>query len=195
MKFRTLPDPSLLRKLVRYEPDTGKLYWLPRSPDMFNVTEGRYSRQTACKVWNTKNAGNEAFRNPHRERHFSGSVLGEVHLAHRVAWAIHHGTSEFGLIDHKNGNGLDNRITNLRLANSQLNAQNARRRKDCSSGVTGVHWHIDKRWGRPCWAVRIQVGGRRLFLGTFADLNEAIACRRAAEIKYGFGVAHGKAKP
>lgn len=35
MATRQLPDAELLRKLLRYDPETGKLYWLPRSQDDF----------------------------------------------------------------------------------------------------------------------------------------------------------------
>lgn len=194
MAIRQLPDPALLRKLVRYEPDTGKLFWLPRTPEMF--AEGRRGRDHVCKGWNTKNAGNEAFAHPHSNgKHLSGGILGQVHLAHRIAWAVHFGVSDFGIIDHRDGDGCNNRITNLRVASRHMNAQNALRRHDCSSGVTGVHRHVDKRWSKPNWTARIQVGSRRIFLGSFQNMEDAIKARRAAEVKYGFGPVHGKAKP
>lgn len=192
MAIRQLPDPDLLRKLIRYEPDTGRMFWLPRTPDLF--PEGRRGAEANCRGWNTKNAGNLALNNPHGTRHLSGHILGEVFLAYRVAWAIHHGVSEFGLIDHIDGNGRNNRIANLRLANRQINSQNAFQRKDCSSGSTGVHWHVNKRWGKPCWAARIQVGNRRVFLGSFDNIEDAIAARKAAEKKYGFGPVHGRVR-
>lgn len=192
MAIRPLPDPALLRKLLRYEPDTGKLFWLPRPVEMFN--EGQWGREHVARVWNTKNAGNEAFNRPHgsEKLHLSGTFMGSMILAHRVAWAIHYGVSEFGIVDHLNGNGHDNRITNLRLANREMNSQNCRQRHDCTSGVTGVHWHVSKRWGRPMWVARIQVGKRRIRLGSFDRLEDAAKARREAEIKFGFGPVHGK---
>lgn len=194
MAIRSLPDTALLRKLVSYEPDTGAFIWLPRTPDMFRETNGRYSRAVACRTWNTKNAGKPAFCNPHGKNHLSGAIFGEIYLAHRIAWALHHGERMFGIIDHIDGDGTNNRISNLRMANRQMNAQNARRRHDCTSGVTGVHWHINKRWGKPCWTARIQVGRKRIFLGSFESLDEAIVVRREAEKRYGFGPVHGVKK-
>lgn len=192
MAIRPLPDTETLRKLVSYEPETGTLTWKARTPDVFRETAGRYSRAVACKTWNTKNAGKPAFNSPHGKFHLAGAIFGEHHLAHRIAWAIHYGLRDFGMIDHINGNGLDNRITNLRLASREINAQNTSRRHDCTSGVTGVHRHIDKRWGTPNWTARIQCGKRRIFLGSFDCLEDAIRARRAAEVRYGFGPAHGK---
>lgn len=194
MAYRPLPSADLLRKIISYEPDTGILIWKAREPGLFNQTGGRYGPKTACRTWNTKNAGKAAFKNPHGAHHFSGTLFGSVVLAHRVAWAIHYGVSDFGIIDHINGDGRDNRIGNLRLASHAINTQNAHRRSDCTTGVTGVNWHVP-RWGLPTWVARIQCGNRRIFLGSFESFQEAVAARRAAETKYGFGVVHGKARP
>lgn len=189
MAIRQLPDPNLLRKLIEYHPDTGRMFWRPRWPELF--TDNGRGREWACRVWNTKNAGRPAFCRPHGKNHLAGSIFGQLHLSHRIAWAIHHGEAMFGIIDHIDGNGTNNRISNLRMANRQMNAQNSRRRHDCTSGVTGVHRHINKRWGKPCWTARIQVGRKRIFLGSFETLNEAILVRREAERRYGFGPVHG----
>lgn len=50
------------------------------------------------------------------------------------------------LVDHVNGDGLDNRRANLRPATSSQNAANARRRKDNSSGFKGVSQRPNGRW-------------------------------------------------
>ena len=189
MAVRQLPDAALLRKLLRYDPETGKLYWLPRTPDMFAEPK-RYSRETACKTWNTKNADKEAF--PVTMKGYKmGGLLGEAHLAHRVAWAIYTGTSDFDHIDHINGDRSDNRIVNLRCIGHLGNMKNVRQRHDCQSGETGVHLHINKRWGRPRWVARIQVTRRRITVGYFDTKEEAIEARRLASIRYGFGPNHG----
>lgn len=192
MAIRQLPDPALLRKLLRYEPLSGNLYWLPRTPEMFCDTDR--GTDWACRVWNSKNAGKRALASAHGERHLAGGIFGERHLAHRVVWAIHYGVAEFGMIDHIDGDGTNNRIGNLRLCNSQINTQTAKQRADCSSGVTGVHWHVNKRWGTPRWVARIQCGKRRIRLGAFDNLEDAKKARRDAEIKYGFGPVHGKVR-
>lgn len=56
------------------------------------------------------------------------------------------------LIDHKNGNGLDNRKVNLRRCNSSQNSGNTRKHTDGASRFKGVHFH--KRRGRWCAMIR-----------------------------------------
>jgi hypothetical protein len=51
------------------------------------------------------------------------------------------------LVDHIDGNKLNNRIENLREASKQENAQNQKIRLTNSSGVKGVSWHrVNKKW-------------------------------------------------
>lgn len=73
------------------------------------------------------------------------------------------------IVDHINGDGLDNRRENLRFATNSENMQNSRLQKNNTSGYKGVYW--DR--GRNKWIVRIKVNGRRLNLGYFDDPKEA----------------------
>jgi len=80
-------------------------------------------------------------------------------------------------IDHKNGDGLDNRRSNFRIATKSQNAANAR--KDKIKGVT-----FDKQWGR--WRARIGVMRKSISLGCFGTAEEAaIAYNRAAAKHFG----------
>lgn len=77
------------------------------------------------------------------------------------------------IVDHKNGNRLDNRRSNLRFA---TNAENIRNQPSAA----GVTFHR----GRQKWQAAIQFEKRSIYLGVFTDRNDAVAARRAAEIKY-----------
>lgn len=67
------------------------------------------------------------------------------------------------IVDHENGNGLDNQRRNLRICTVQQNAQNAPRHKDGSSRFKGVCW--DEKRGK--WVVQVCLDYKRKTLGSF----------------------------
>lgn len=82
--------------------------------------------------------------------------------------------------DHKDRNPFNNRKYNLREPGECGNAQNHSLRKDNSTGVSGVHF--DERSG--CYIARIQANKKRVQLGKFNSLDDAIKARLKAEVKY-----------
>lgn len=102
---KPLPTPELLRKLLRYEPDTGKLYWRERTPDMFE--DGRMTARQKCRVWNGKFVGREALKSVTSFGYKFGEINGCRHRAHRVIWAISNGEWPTNQIDHINGDMAD----------------------------------------------------------------------------------------
>jgi hypothetical protein len=73
-------------------------------------------------------------------------------------------------VDHINGNGLDNRRSNLRPATSAENVRNrSGLRAGNTSGFRGVIWEKS----RSKWRAQIKVDGRNRYLGRFDDPAEA----------------------
>lgn len=72
-------------------------------------------------------------------------------------------------VDHINGNGLDNRRSNLRPATRAQNCANMRRSKANTSGYKGVSWH---KGGRK-WHAQIRGDAKREHLGLFTDPADA----------------------
>jgi hypothetical protein len=176
-----LPTPEELRALLRYEPETGRLFWRERPPEMFATPR-------AFSTWTARFAGKEAMTAINNYGYRFGTISGRPHLAHRVAWTITSGAWPDAEIDHINGVRTDNRITNLREADRRANARNVGRRLDNSSGCTGVQWHAHSKK----WLARIKVNYRQFYLGTFERREDAIAARKAAEVKHGFHENHGR---
>ena len=118
-------------------------------------------------------------------------IGGVAYYAHRIAWALQTGVlPDTGLcIDHIDGNGLDNRLENLRLVDNQTNQRNSRMPKNNTSGSAGVYW--DKARGK--WRAQVKVDGRHKTLGSFESKDAAVAVRELAGFIHGYSDRHGKA--
>jgi hypothetical protein len=185
MATKDLPSPEVLRQLLRYEPETGKLFWRERGTEWFS--DGGNGATVSAAMWNRRYAHKEAFTvMPVGYR--GGRILGVSTYAHRIAFAIFHGKWPDGEIDHINGNGTDNRIENIRDVTKRENARNMPLRSNNTSGVLGVCWH--KRANM--WIAQINIGNDSKVLGHFKSFDEACAARAAANQKYGFHPNHGR---
>ena len=90
------------------------------------------------------------------------------------------GFPEGKVIDHRDGETLNNCRYNLRVCENHQNVANHKIHKHNTSGVTGVFWRKDlEKWG-----ARIEYKGKRTYLGCFLNKDNAIKARKKAEIKY-----------
>lgn len=165
--------PEILRELLSYDPDTGKLYWKPRGREWF-------ASDRSCNSFNARDAGTEALTAITKRGYKHGIVLGKQLLAHRVAWAIYYGEWPKMAIDHKNCKHSDNRICNLRLATDSENASNKFRYANNTSGMKGASWYkpLNK------WASKIRVNKKLIHLGYYDTVEEAHAMYCEAAKKY-----------
>lgn len=90
------------------------------------------------------------------------------------------GNPEDRVVDHINGDGLDNRRANLRLATVSQNASNCRTPITNTSGYKGVSWSKKSRR----WQSLIRFDGNRRFLGLYNTPLEAheAYCAAAREL-------------
>lgn len=94
--------------------------------------------------------------------------------------AMHSVLTGWPLVDHVNGNGLDNRRSNLRPATVQQNNRNAARPSHNTSGFKGVSLY--RRTGR--WRASITVDGQAMHLGYFDAADEAARAYDAAALHH-----------
>lgn len=183
MAAKPLPDQALLLKLLRYEPETGKLYWRERTPDMFEAARP----EEICAAFNTRYARREAGTHIDSYGYLQCKAGPHVHLVHRIIWKMVTGESP-NEIDHINGCRADNRWSNLRSTSHQENSRNKAIEGRNSSGIMGVSFRIESG----TWRSRIKVNGRDIWLGSFPTKEAAARTRKAAERRYGFHPNHGR---
>jgi len=95
-------------------------------------------------------------------------INSKLYKAHRLIYLMFNGELP-KMIDHIDNNPSNNRIENLRPANTSLNRQNAKINKNNTSGVKGVSW--DSQAGR--WKARIWSNKKTHTIGLFNTIAEA----------------------
>ena len=138
-----------IAEVLRYDPETGKLFWLRDSK------RARKGAEAGC----VKPSG-----------YVNICIDYRYHLAHRLAWALFHGEWPKHCIDHINGARADNRIQNLRDIPKRENAQNVRLSRG-KSGLLGASWTPSAN----VWRAFIKVNGRSKNLGDFQSAEHAHA--------------------
>ncbi len=92
------------------------------------------------------------------------------------------------LVDHRNGDPLDNRKSNLRITDARGNSTNVTRSKlQKLGGYKGVSWNPRaKKWQASICGGEVKANGKRrqLYLGVFADPVAAAHAYDAAALKY-----------
>ena len=72
-------------------------------------------------------------------------------------------------IDHINGDTLDNRRANLRMASHGENIRNSKKPQNNTSGFKGVYWHKQAKK----WLAQIKCEAKHHYLGLFDTAEEA----------------------
>jgi hypothetical protein len=83
-------------------------------------------------------------------------------------------------IDHPSHKKYDNRKSKLRIVTRALNNQNLSLNRNNKSGFAGVYYSKD----RNKWRAYININKKRIYLGDYVEINDAIRVRKEAENKY-----------
>lgn len=115
-------------------------------------------------------------------------VEGIYVFAHIVAFVLQTGETPKGVVDHDDGNGTNNKWSNLNDVTQKINMRNQRLGKANSSGAMGVDFHQASLQ----WRARIIVDKHEHHLGVFKTMEEAVLVRKMAEREFGFNLNHGR---
>lgn len=173
----TLPAELITESLILDELSPSGLRWKFRPKHLFK--DDHY-----WKIGNRlvgKRAGTIA--NCSGKKYWRVGIGGRSFYGHRIVWFLANGFDPCEkLIDHRNINGLDNSISNLRLASNSENMCNSGMRANCTTGFKGVHFY--KRTGK--YVAYIHVNNKFVNLGYFRSAIEAAkAYDLAAQHHYG----------
>jgi len=163
-----------VREIFNYDPETGILTWKVKKSRNVNIGDA---------------AGCE-FKNRSGKRYLRVSINDKLYFTHRIAWlhfngALHHE------IDHIDGNGLNNKLNNLRDVPRLDNSKNQRKSTRNKSGIVGVCW--DRTYNK--WRAYIRVNGVLHSIGQFKSLFDAVCARKSSELEYYFHKNHGMDRP
>lgn len=109
----------------------------------------------------------------------SGYTYSEKRRTEQMAWVVAGKPAKGFVVDHINGDTLDNRRNNLRIVTVRENSQNTHRHR--SGRLVGINWHPQMKK----WIARIHVNGKKLHLGCFTTPVAAHAAYKQAEVLYG----------
>lgn len=158
---------SRVRELLDYDPETGIFIW--RVDRVANRRVIKAAGSVAGCVMKVKKNSYRVIKINDRQ-----------YSAHRLAWLLVTGSWPERDIDHRDGDGLNNRWRNLREATSAQNSANRRLSRNNTSGAKGVSWRTDL--GK--WKATIEVARRRRHLGFFVDKADAAAAYEAAAMEH-----------
>ena len=89
-------------------------------------------------------------------------IKGKSYQAHRIIFCLHHGYMP-NLIDHIDGNPLNNLIDNLRPANYSTNGFNRKININNTSGTKGLVWNkVANKW-----QAKVKVSGKNMYFGYY----------------------------
>ena len=114
-------------------------------------------------------------------------VDGVRYQEHRLVWLYWNGELPKANLDHLNGDGLDNRLENLRLDADRTNERNMAKNACNTSGYSNVCWHKATQK----WWVRVHSKTGDVSGGLFNDIEEAALKAKELREKLGFSPLHG----
>lgn len=104
---------------------------------------------------------------------------GKLYRVHRVIYFMHHGELP-EMVDHVDGDRLNNKIENLRAATNQENLRNMKSRGG-SSGFKGVSYRARNKFRK--YEAQIMVDRKYKHLGSFVSEEEAAHAYDAAALE------------
>lgn len=164
-KVNALPPVELVRELFTYDKATGVLTWQKSINNRVKVGS-RVGRVSPYGYLQT-------------------SINRTHYYVHRIIWLFVKGEDPGQFqVDHIDGNRLNNRIDNLRLATAKQNGANRGKQINNTSGYKGVCWNARYKKWQAGIQITLAENKKYLHIGYFdtPELAHMAYCKAAAEL-------------
>lgn len=151
-QLNKLPTLERLKEMLWYCPNTGIFIWL-KSKQKINI---------GAIAGNTKKS---------RVPYILIGLDNKQYYGHRLAWLYMTGNEPKEMIDHKDGNGLNNKWENLREATKCQNARNSKVKCTSKTGIRGISKNREGYLVKLC-------------IGTYPTIEEAVEAYNSAVIQF-----------
>ncbi len=178
-----LYDIEVAKKHLDFNASNGTFSWKARA-------RSEFKNEQAYKAWHTKCLGKNVgtkFTNSSGKTYIQIVIKGHSYMVHRLSYMFFHGCLPDGIIDHFDGDGENNKPSNLRDVSYSKNSRNMRKSTRNTSGVVGVSWSKQRRK----WHARVCCERVVRHLGFFNSVTDAEVAINEARKKLGFTSAHG----
>jgi len=141
------------------------------------LTQGQFAKvDTADYKW-LMQWNWHAYWSPDSKSFYAAAWVNKYHIKmHREIMGLHYRDGK--QVDHINGDSLDNRRSNLRIATHSQNQMNRKLQSNSVSGHRGVSFC--KQTG--LWKARFVINQKEVWIGRFATIEEAVAAVKNAHI-------------
>ena len=169
------PEPPAAQVFQELFTGDSSMKYIPLTQDKFAIVDDDKYDELVKHEWFA-----EKGKSTYYAARWSPRINGKQHhiAMHRLLLGLCEGDGIFS--DHRNRNGLDNRISNLRTCSNSQNRMNSLLQVNNTSGYKGVSWHK----GHNRWSVNITVDRNKVTLGSFFCLIKAARAYDEAAIKH-----------
>lgn len=163
VETKPLPSQEYLRECFDYDLETGVLRWRERPLHHFKTA-------ALCQSWNGRFSG-RVIRAVNSAGYLNLRLRGQSLKVHRLVFCLM-GVDPVGwMVDHINGDRLDNRWCNLRLVDAVENARNQTWHRAAGALPVGIFA------AGGSFGFRAAVAGRAVRRGGFVTVDDAFAAR------------------
>lgn len=164
---------NYVNEIFTYNKELGKLYWNIKKQKV------KIGSEVGTIIYRKSNS------------YLYVRVENKLYAVHRIIWFIENGKWPSDQIDHIDGDGLNNKIENLRDVRQSANMRNRKMSSNNKTGGTGVTIRKSKLKGLRYRSEIVDNNGKNIHLGTFDTLEEAILAREDKFYEYGYTEWHG----